>query len=305
MNKRQNAKLNMYLGVQLFTESKNLIWAALLSFANAFTLFKSKVKDLVIAVAEQEQIIKGYAAQKREKRIAMSELANTMRSGVQAFATDENNTVLYEKVNYATSELLSGSSNRSRTRCQIIHDEAAAAIADLADYGVLPADLIDLQKAIDDFAAIISNPKDHLAARKMNTEKISTIMSEIDSILRKKMDKLIENFKISAPDFYTQYFNDRKIYDAKTNFTEIRVTLLNKLTGVKLEGVKMIVDGTDHDYEFISNTNGVADAKQIHPELYDLKFELPGFEPVSLSNIDMSPGEKEEITVEMKPVTEG
>lgn len=305
MNKKQNAKLNMYLGVQLFTESKNAIWMVLLSFANAFTSFKTKVAELVNTVKVQEELIEGYAKEKREKRIKMSELANTVRSAVQAYATETGNTVLYEKVNYATSELMTGSSNRSRTRCQIVHDEANAVIANLGDYGIIAADLTALQTAINVFALLISNPKDHLAARKTNTEKITKIMREIDTILKKKMDKLMENFKISSPDFYSQYFNDRKIYDAKTNYTEIRATIINKATGMKLEGVKMIVDGTDHDYEFISNTKGVADAKQIHPELYNLKFELPGFEPVSVVKIDVSPGEKEEITVEMKPVAEG
>lgn len=115
------------------------------------------------------------------------------------------------------------------------------------------------------------------------------------------MDKLMEHFKISSPDFYAQYFNDRKIYDAKTNYTEIRATIINKLTGLKLEGVKMTVDGDEHDYEIISNTQGVADAKQIHPELYNLKFELPGFESVDVKNVDMSPGEKEELVIELIP----
>ncbi|HKR04594.1 MAG TPA: carboxypeptidase-like regulatory domain-containing protein [Bacteroidia bacterium] len=302
MNKRQNAKLNMYLGVQLFVEGKNAIWSFLLSFVAAFTSFKAKVVDLVAAVKEQEEIIKGYVLDKRNKRIAMCELANKVRSGVQAYATDQNNMVLYEKVNYATSKLMEKSSNLSRTRCQIIHDEANTIIGSLADYGLVPADLTALQTAIDDFATLISNPKDHIAARKMNTEKILKLISDIDSILRKKMDKLMENFKLSAPDFYAQYFNNRKIFDSKTNFTEIRATIINKTTGLKLEGVKMIVDGTDHDYEFISNTNGVADAKQIHPEIYDLKFELPGFEPQTISNIDVSPGEKELIVVELIPL---
>lgn len=292
----------MYLAVQLVVESKSVIWSVLLSFASAFAGYKVKLGMLTDAEKEQEEINKGYAQEKREKRIGMAEEANRIRSGVQAYAMDTEDLVLYERVNYAMSELLGGSSNRSRTRCQIIHDEANGVIGSLGDYGITAADITALQTAIDDFAAIISNPKDHIAARKMVTEKIVKLIREIDLILKKKMDKLMEHFRESAPDFYVQYFNDRKIYDAKTNFTEIRATIINKSTGMKLEGVKMMLDGKDHDYEFLSNYNGIADAKQIHPEVYDLKFELPGFEVAEVKNVDMSPGEKELITVELKPV---
>ncbi|MBK7855278.1 MAG: carboxypeptidase regulatory-like domain-containing protein [Bacteroidetes bacterium] len=64
----------------------------------------------------------------------------------------------------------------------------------------------------------------------------------------------------------------------------------------------MKAKGETKEYSVLSNSNGIADAKQITPEVYDLEFELPGFEKVLKSNIDMSPGEKEEITIEMVPV---
>lgn len=302
MNKRQNAKLNMYQSVKLVMDANQLIWQVLIAMVAAFTGFTGKLAALIVAAREQEENIKGYSEQKRLRRITMAEKANEIRSAIQAFAVETGNMVLFEKVNYSLTELLSGSGNRSRSRSQIIHEEAQEHETALADYGVTPEEIAELAEAIESFATIIAQPKEYIAKKKYYTELISSLIKDIDGILKNKMDKLMENFRLTAPQFYKEYFNNRIIFDAKTNYTEIRATILNEVTGEKLEGVKMVVDGPEHDYEFLSNYNGIADAKQIHPEIYDLKFELPGFEVTEVKNVDMSPGEKELITVKLKPV---
>ncbi len=251
---------------------------------------------------KQADIIAGYVKDKRQKRQAMCESSFTIKSALQAYASDTGNVILFNLVNYALSELMSGSANRSLTRCKNIRALAIANAAALLNYGVTDAMLVDNGEAIDAFETVIANPKYRLAARKAATKDIKDAIKDVDAVIKDKLDKLMENFRLSAPDFYAQYFNDRKIYDAKTNFTEIVVLLLNKNTGAKLEGVAMKAKGVTKEYYVLWNSNGVADAKQITPEIYGLEFELPGFEKATKANVEISPGEKEEITIEMVPV---
>lgn len=112
----------------------------------------------------------------------------------------------------------------------------------------------------------------------------------------------MENFRTSAPIFYNQFFADKKIYNARTNFTEIRATIINKNTGAELEGVKMIAQGTDANYEVFSNTIGVAGAKQISPEIYSLTFEIPGYNPVVKTKVKAQVGKKTSLIIEMTPI---
>ncbi|HNU34662.1 MAG TPA: carboxypeptidase-like regulatory domain-containing protein [Bacteroidia bacterium] len=302
MTKRQNAKLNMYLAVLLVLNSNSIIWNVLAVFVTAFDSFKLKLQTLQRAVQRQADLIAGYAKDKRLKREAMAEQGFAIKSAIQAYAADTDNVILFDAVNYALSELMSGAANRSVTRCKNIRDLADVNKTALVAYGVTNEMLADYGKAIDDFEEVIANPRDQIGARKAATKDIKDGIAAVDAVLKDKLDKLMENFRLSAPEFYAQYYNDRKIFDAKTNYTEIRVLLLNKETGAKLEGVVMKAKGETKEYSVLSNSNGIADAKQITPEVYDLEFELPGFEKVLKSNIDMSPGEKEEITIEMVPV---
>lgn len=300
MTKRQNAKLNMALSVLLILGNNMLVWQALAAFVTVFNSFKTLMADLQKAIDYERLVITGWALNKRKQRIDMAEKANVIRSAIQAYALDTGDNVLYKAVSYSLGILITGSYNSSRSKCQIIHNQAADIIADLADYGVLPGDLVDLQKLVDDYAGYLGQVKDHIAARSATRKKIADYF-KVMTVILKKMDLLMANFRTSAPDFYAQYFKDRKIYDAKTQFTEVRATILNAVTGEPINDVLMKLTGQENTYEEVSNTSGVADAKQIHPELYNITFELPGFKPETLSK-KMSPGEKELVTVKLVPI---
>ncbi|MBK7855279.1 MAG: hypothetical protein IPJ79_10560 [Bacteroidetes bacterium] len=164
----------------------------------------------------------------------MAEQGFAIKSAIQAYAADTDNVILFDAVNYALSELMSGAANRSVTRCKNIRDLADVNKTALVAYGVTNEMLADYGKAIDDFEEVIANPRDQIGARKAATKDIKDGIAAVDAVLKDKLDKLMENFRLSAPEFYAQYYNDRKIFDAKTNYTEIRVLLLNKETGAKL-----------------------------------------------------------------------
>lgn len=250
----------------------------------------------------QADLILGYAKDKREKRQKMAEMSFSIKSALQAMASDEGNTILFNALDYALSKLMSGSANQSLTRCKIIQEYAEDNAAALVSYGITAAMITGNADLIEAFELVIANPKDQLAKRKAATADIKKKIRAVDLVIKDKLDRMMENFRLSAPEFYAQYFNDRKIYDAKTNYTEIRVLLLNKETGMKLEGVLMKAISETNEYTVFSSSNGIADAKQISPETYNLEFELTGFEKVVKNSIEVSPGEKEELVIEMVPV---
>ena len=70
-----------------------------------------------------------------------------------------------------------------------------------------------------------------------------------------------------------------------------------------MEGVKAIATGEEHTYELISNSSGVADEKQIKPEIYDLEFELPGYEKVQIEDKRVKLGTKVVLEVDLTQVS--
>lgn len=304
MTKKQTAKTNMYLGLMLYLNGTMNIWQVLAMFETIFNNFKDKLSNLQKMQAQQETILTGYAMQKRDARIAMAESAFIIKGALQTFASDTNNNIIYMNVNWSLSDLIDCASLTSKDRCQVIHDQALAVINDLASYAVVQADLDSLLTKILAYNTIISGSKKVIGVRKQITKDIKKEIQDIDKLLKTKMDKLVANWKSSEPNFYNTYFVERKIYEAKTNFTEIIAMFKNKTTGHEVEGVLFKgIGNKGGSFEVVSSTTGVADKKQISPETYNLQWEIPGFESGSMNKVKVSPGEKEQLVIELVPVS--
>lgn len=66
---------------------------------------------------------------------------------------------------------------------------------------------------ISDFEQSIASPRVSVTSRKNATNDISKLFTNCDNTIKNKMDKLVEKFKLSNPDFYKQYHDARIIVD--------------------------------------------------------------------------------------------
>ncbi len=299
MKKGQNAKLNMYLAVQLWVLAKQLVWQGLAAFGIAFTEFQAIVQSILDAKEKQEKALHGYTVEKEKRKGKMASIAERIRSAVQAYATTIGDEVLFAAVNFSESKIMQKNGNTARTWAQIVHDQANGVIANLGTYGVVAGDLTAFQTAIDDFGDYISQPKNTIAEIASATADLKKLFKDADANLKKKLDKLMENFRESAPDFYAQYFIDRKIYNAPTNYTELLATLKNKQTQEVMQGVNLHAVSSEVMYDLKSNALGVVDKKKIKPGAYDLTFSKTGFLPVTMSGVEVGSGKKVELSVEL------
>lgn len=117
MTKKQSAKTNMYLGLMLYLNGTMNIWQVLAMFNNLVIGFRSKVTDLQRMQTLQEELLTGYAMQKRNARITMAETAFRIKCSLQTYASEINDDVIYMKVNWSLSDLIEGASVTSRNRC--------------------------------------------------------------------------------------------------------------------------------------------------------------------------------------------
>ncbi|HKR04268.1 MAG TPA: carboxypeptidase-like regulatory domain-containing protein [Bacteroidia bacterium] len=301
MTKKQNAKLNMYRSVNIVCDANQLIWTILAAFVTAFGFFTSRLTRLIENARQQEELIQGYAQQKQLRKFTMATLATSVCYKIQAFAESIQDDVLLNKVNYTFNDIMKMRGNLARNASQTILLEAQAVIAALAPFGVLPADLTALDTAINDFSAVISMPRSAIAQVKTLTAEIKEDIAFIDKTLKKSMDKLMINFSVSSPAFYSDYFNSRIIVDAATSFTELDILVQDKISKAKISGVSVTVVGTTKTYNGSTDTAGALPLKKISPELYNLHFEIPGYLPLDVTGIDVSAGEHEKVLAELIP----
>ncbi|MEP7168946.1 MAG: hypothetical protein ABI855_06200 [Bacteroidota bacterium] len=298
----QTEKINMYLGLDPYLDTTINIWQGVGIFPSIVSKYKLKLAALQADQSLQTELTTGYALDKQRKRIAMATAAYRIKSGLQAFASETDDDILYFKINLSLTALIEGAATRSKSRCEMIHDQAALVIANLGPYAVVAADLIDLQEKITAFNDIISNPKSIKGQRKAVNERIRQTIKDIDTILKRKMDKAAAILNNTAPEWVQDYFTERRIYRLKTQFTEIVATFKNKETGHEVAGVLLKAKGNKGaEFEIVSSSNGVADKKQASPEIYDLTWEIPGFESGEMKQVKVSPGEKEKLVIELIP----
>ena len=73
--------------------------------------------------------------------------------------------------------------------------------------------LEDLQAKIDDYAGCVTKPRQAIATNKTVTKQINSEFRAADRLLTNGLDGLSLKFKKSAPAFYQDYWNARRIVD--------------------------------------------------------------------------------------------
>lgn len=216
MNKANEDRTSMFYALSQVLDKHATVWQPLLPFKSAHDEFKSNLGSIEDATQRQEVSLKGVALDKRFKKDAMVKLAAQLAQPVFAYAEDKGDVVMRDQVNYSQSRLLQSRDAVVAQVCQNIHDLGNANIADLAAYGVLPADVQKLQAAIDAYIATVGSPRALLTIRKGATAEIEALVKDTMKVLNNRMDKLMSTFEKSDPSFHQEYFDARMIVNSAT-----------------------------------------------------------------------------------------
>ena len=213
MTDNQENKLSMGLVVQNVVNSNNPIWSGLPAFVSAFNDFEGIIVEILSNRVVQEADTKGVTLDKQQAEDILIAKTLTVSAGTYAYAVDNSNETLREKINYSPSNLRQARDTILRDMCQLIHNEVNAVIGDLADYGILPADLTDLQNKINLYYIAISEPREAITDRKTAKQELVILLGRFDDVLKERMDKLMIMFRDCNRLFYRQYLNARIIID--------------------------------------------------------------------------------------------
>jgi len=240
MRKTQENKLSMYIAVQKVCADNNSVWNGLVACSNAISAFENKISDIVKSRQKQESNNKGIAEDKAEKRNKMVEKAMFVKGAIQAYATATQNNELYENVNYSVTKIKRGADTIARDKALIIFNKATAIATNLADYGINTTVLSELETSINNFTAIMPNPRTAKSAVKAATLEITELFEQTDLILKKQLDKLMIQFKDVNEYFYNTYQNAREIIDFGKGSKTIEVELQPN----ELKTVQRVINGS-------------------------------------------------------------
>jgi len=218
----QTNKLRAYQAVELILETHKATWEILPAFATAVGEFTPIITE-ILSLAQTQASREGASNEKAYALEALGKAAFEVGAAVHAYAVTTEDFALEGRVDFSRSTIVYGREASVLARVRDIHAAATTQLANLADYGITQAKLTALKKKIDAFEASLAKPRQQIAESSAATQTLSQQFAEADTILNKRLDKLVYQFKESAPDFFNAYQTARSIVDLrgprKTNDT--------------------------------------------------------------------------------------
>ena len=187
------------------------IWEPRVAFKNQVTVFGGLMDDMDLAMESAEIVSTGATDNKTNAEMSAVLLAVNLAKRASIYAMEVGNMELHDQLRVTKSTLLRRPDTLTLAKLRDIHSRLNAIVAELADYGVLPADLTALNSMNDAFDALIARPRTLIVERKgYNQDTIPSLLSALREVLY-KMDSLINIF--SGSDLAKEYKDTRIIID--------------------------------------------------------------------------------------------
>ena len=233
----QEDKLSMFYGVKGTCEKYQSTWTTNALFAATYNIWAAKLP--LIEQNRDAQTIEttGVTTDKKGKRAVMTEKTLFMSNRLQSFGNTTGNAEILESVQYSASYLNKARDTDVIGICNAVLSRAVANATALTAYGVTAAMITELQASITAYSATLAKPQNAKAQTKTATENLTKLFKEAEDLLVKRMDLDIELFKVSKPDFYSQYKTARIIISTKGSKIAVMGSAVMAETGEPIKGV--------------------------------------------------------------------
>jgi hypothetical protein len=119
------------------------------------------------------------------------------------------------EVDFSPSDLAKGRPGGIVARCTNIASRAPDNLAALADYKITQAKLTALTKKTSAYEGLVSKPRLGVAKKAAANQAVPRLLKQGRNILTRRVDKLMVQFRESAPEFFAEYKTARKIVDQR------------------------------------------------------------------------------------------
>lgn len=235
--------LNMYYVVQDYCKQNDHIWETDVPFKIAFELFVAKLPEIEQNRNQQSKNLTGLTQEKNQKKLDLAQKAYYIANRLQSYAEVNQKLELLNKVNFTENILSRMRETNLIGVCTQILDSAKAELANLSIYKVTQDNVDALKAALKTYQNILGKPRAAKSTTVTATANLPQLFKETNEILKKRLDRDIEVFKISHPDFYNGYFSSRKVIKVNKSALALRVTVLDAANREPIPNVKAKLAG--------------------------------------------------------------
>ena len=212
MNQDQDNTTTMFETTNKHLDDNKTIWQTMPAMVDAV----NRVETGLAAIREKQgdQAPTGDTLVKKNARDDAEDRAIVIGGMLAAFAAKTNDPALAAKVDFDKSQLDRMAVSKLIIALKAVQTAATANAAVLAsDYLVTAGDVTDFGAAITKLDGLKDAPRNAQVERKVATMSLPDAIAYVRSIYRNEIDKMMQKFKATQPDFYQGYFAARVIID--------------------------------------------------------------------------------------------
>lgn len=299
MQKRQEDKLGMYDSVANHNiQQAKLIEERYPALHNGYRALNTTVAAIRSTAQLYKEATKGQTAVKNEQKAQMAAFNSQVAGAIFAWASDNKNTVLQEKVRYSITDLLKMRDEELVNANEMLYAMINENQANLIPYGI-SKDVADAYKlAMENYKSAVPAPRNAVAMRKAYKDKLKELFKEADNILKNKIDKLVLPLKKDNPEYWSAYKANRRIVSSATNSTAIRILLKDEKTGEPIADANVQIEALK--FQAQSGKAGEVTAKPVPLGSYTIAIIAKGYQPATADQVKTTLGKTNTVEVMLK-----
>jgi DNA repair exonuclease SbcCD ATPase subunit len=223
MDRAQTNRVTMFKSVEAFLDQNNSVWSGMAPLVAAVQQFKDKLASIDDAAQKQETPI-GAVGDKAAAREELEEVLflSCEALGVLGHTSNDHELVALVKVTPTSLHRL-GNEELSH-RASTVLQEAKAKKSQLAALQVTQANIDELDQALQTFQATKEKPRLAISERMVQTSVLPELLRNVNDILRNQIDRLVNLFRRSNPQFVRGYRSARVVIDRPGSHASAQMT---------------------------------------------------------------------------------
>jgi len=212
MNTELTNRVTMLKTVSAYMEENKTVWNTMAPLQTALTDFAAELAHIDADAQEHEAPV-GATADKADARDALEDVTFLMCEALSfvAHEADDNDLTALTRVSRTTLDRMSAEELSNRATSVLA--QANAHKTELTQIQVTQENIDELSDALTEFNDAKAGPRTATATRAALTEALPKRVRDATDILRKRVDRLVNLFSRSNPDFVAGYENARAIVD--------------------------------------------------------------------------------------------
>lgn len=206
MDKEQQAQHKRHETVLGVLDKYQSLWTGNAPFAAARLQLANGIQHTIMLQGTQGTVITGVTEDKVTARRNAALAALIVAGALASWADKTGNHELFAKVDYTLYDLTHGKEEDDETTMANILQLGTDNLAAMGPNGGLTqADLDDLDAKLEIWETSITKPRQAKSGTKGATNQIPTALLANDRTIDRQLDRLIERYRLSNPDFFQEY----------------------------------------------------------------------------------------------------